>query len=79
MTIEIESVKKSLQHLCDALNSGDKEYINFYLKEVQGKLNDYTHKNIQCPTNEFSEHCTGDMSDVSPAPYGIKENGVEPI
>jgi hypothetical protein len=75
----IESLKKSLQHLVDALNSGNNETIDFYLKEVQEKLNGYSHKTIQCPVNEFSEHCTGDMPDVDGAPYGSQERMVSPI
>ncbi|MBE3139017.1 MAG: hypothetical protein IMZ53_00375 [Thermoplasmata archaeon] len=66
MTIETESLKKSLQHLYDALIADNKAEIDFYLNETREKLNKYDMPD--CPDNEFTELFTGDMSDETTLP-----------
>jgi hypothetical protein len=58
--------------------SNGNEYVNFsktMLRNVFDYKWDYHAK--QCPSNELSEICTGDMKDD--IPYATTEKGVSPV
>jgi hypothetical protein len=77
-TIE-EILDKDFKYLKDSLRNNKRQSSLFYVREIKKHL-EYIENGLnkmQCPDNEFTEHCTGDMKDD--IPYATTEKGVSPV
>jgi hypothetical protein len=63
-------IEKSVSELFCALQYNKQATALFYAREIMEQMKEIETglNKVECPNNEFSEHCTNDMSDETTIP-----------